>query len=111
MLSLGQRLKYAREKKNLKQTQVKNKTGIHNKTLSGYENDRAEPDFETLLKLAELYEVDINWIIGKKGKTDDERKEGKLIEIYARLPENKQKIIMDLIESLLQDTKEKNKFE
>ncbi|NRQ56083.1 helix-turn-helix transcriptional regulator [Brevibacillus sp. HD1.4A] len=58
----GDRLREAREKKNLKQTQVRDRTGINNKTLSGYENSVSEPDLETLKTLAELYEVSVDWL-------------------------------------------------
>lgn len=108
MFSLGQRLKFARERKNLKQLEVAKKTGINNKTLSGYEHGRAEPDFDTLLKLAELYEVDIHWIIGKK-QVEDENLQN-IIDSFDLLSESKQKIVLDLIESLLKDeTRGKNK--
>lgn len=66
MSSLGERLKEAREKRNLKQIQVMRHTGINNKTLSGYENNVSEPDLETLKTLAELYGVKIDYFVGKK---------------------------------------------
>lgn len=55
----------AREKKGFKQTQVKEKTGIHNKTLSGYENGVSEPDVQTLNLLSDLYDVSMDWLYGK----------------------------------------------
>lgn len=64
MSIIAERLRIARKKKGYKQTYVKDKTGINNKTLSGYENNVAEPDFKTLKTLAELYEVSVEWLIG-----------------------------------------------
>ncbi|MFC3797936.1 helix-turn-helix domain-containing protein [Cohnella sp. GCM10012308] len=69
MSDLGSRLRSARERKGLKQTQVKDRTGINNKTLSGYENGVSEPDTDTLMKLAEIYEVSTDWLIGKKNES------------------------------------------
>lgn len=71
MAGLGARLKWAREKKDLKQTQVKDRTGINNKTLSGYENEVSEPDVETLKTLATLYEVSLDWLMGKEKDSID----------------------------------------
>ena len=68
MDTLGDRLRKARERKNLTQVQVKQRTGINNKTLSGYEKNVSEPDLETLKILANLYEVSVDWLIGN---TDD----------------------------------------
>ena len=68
MSTLGDRLRLARERKGLKQTQVKEKTNINNKTLSGYENNVSEPDSSTLATLAELYEVSYRWLLTGKGE-------------------------------------------
>lgn len=60
--TLGDRLRLARQKKGFKQTDVKERTKINNKTLSGYENNVSEPDITTLTELAELYEVSLEWL-------------------------------------------------
>lgn len=70
--TLGERLRIAREKKNLKQTQVMAKTGINNKTLSGYEKGVSEPDLETLRILADLYEVSVDWLTGREKDSVDQ---------------------------------------
>ncbi|MGE7114728.1 helix-turn-helix domain-containing protein [Lysinibacillus sp. NPDC047702] len=62
METLGKRLKLARQNSGLKQIQVKERTQINNKTLSGYENDVSEPDLTTLTVLAELYGVSLQWL-------------------------------------------------
>lgn len=67
MSTLGERLKLARERTGLKQTQVKERTNINNKTLSGYENNVSEPDSATLGVLAELYGVSYKWLITGEG--------------------------------------------
>lgn len=64
MSIISERLKYVRELRNITQMQVYNDTGIHHKTLSGYERNVSEPDIETLKKLAEYYNVDINYLLG-----------------------------------------------
>lgn len=68
MTTIGERLRIARDKSGLKQTQVKERTNINNKTLSGYENNVSQPDTETLVTLAELYEVSFEWLFAGKGE-------------------------------------------
>ncbi|MGG4504061.1 helix-turn-helix domain-containing protein [Paenibacillus polymyxa] len=80
------RLKEARTKANLTQVQVKSHTGINNKTLSGYENGIAQPDYETLNKLCTLYGVTIDWVLGNTNNpnsalNDTERALVKAIEL------------------------------
>lgn len=71
MTTLGERLKIAREKKGYSQMQVKERTNINNKTLSGYENNVSEPDTKTLSVLAELYEVSFKWLLTGKGSMQE----------------------------------------
>ncbi|GGJ67761.1 helix-turn-helix domain-containing protein [Virgibacillus salexigens] len=62
-MNYGERLKKIREVKGFKQIDVAKKLGIKNNTLSGYEASNRQPDFDTLKKLADLYEVSIDFII------------------------------------------------
>lgn len=62
---LGIRLRMARQAKHLTQVQVKSLTNINNKTLSGYEKGVSEPDINTLITLANLYETSIDYLVGK----------------------------------------------
>ncbi len=55
MKNIGLILKNARERNNLTQKQVMELTGINRKSLSGYENNVAEPDLHTFSLLANLY--------------------------------------------------------
>ncbi|MGD7007578.1 helix-turn-helix domain-containing protein [Metabacillus sp. 84] len=60
-MQVGNRLRKAREKKRLSQIEVARRTPISNKALSRYETDGAEPDFDTLKLLADLYEVPVSY--------------------------------------------------
>lgn len=71
MSTIGERLRIARDKSGLKQTQVKERTNINNKTLSGYENNVSRPDLETLKLLAELYGVSTDYLLGHEMKEDN----------------------------------------
>ena len=55
MKDIGKILKNARENKEYTQKQVMELTGIHRKSLSGYENNVAEPDLSTFATLANLF--------------------------------------------------------
>lgn len=62
-MTLGDRLRRAREQKGFTQVGVSRKLGINNKTLSGYEKNIGTPSPETLAKLADLYEVSIDYLV------------------------------------------------
>lgn len=64
MPKLGLRLRKAREMAGLSQLEAAKKLGISNGTLSGYERDYRDPDTRTLEKIANLYEVSVDWLLG-----------------------------------------------
>ncbi|WP_157729657.1 helix-turn-helix domain-containing protein [Tumebacillus algifaecis] len=70
-MTLGQRLKEARKKKRLTQSDVAQTLGIDFTTVSKHENDKYEPDVETLKAYAELYEEELSYLLtGEYGKDD-----------------------------------------
>lgn len=66
MSRIGDRLKNIREDKMLSQIQVYKDTGIHNKTLSGYERGVSQPDLETIALLARYYGVSTDYLLLEK---------------------------------------------
>ena len=63
------RLRYLREKKGLSQTEAAKKLGIVRTTYSNYEAGNREPDNETLRKLAEFYEVSVDYLLGVEAQS------------------------------------------
>lgn len=66
MNNIGQKLKYARQNKELTQEAVMRLTGINRKSLSGYENNVAEPDLMTFATLVKLYGLSADSILEVK---------------------------------------------
>lgn len=63
-MTLGERLKDARKKKNFTQMNAAKKLGVTNGALSGYERNYRDPDTDMLRKMADLYEVSTEWLLG-----------------------------------------------
>lgn len=74
-MSLGERLKQLRKKKKLIQKDIAEMLGIDNTTVSKWESDTYEPDIDNLNKLAEIYGVSVDYLIGNK-KSDGAVAEG-----------------------------------
>ena len=68
MKTLGDSLRNAREEKNLTQMEVAKKTGIHNKTISNYENGVSSPDPNALKTFADIYETSVDYLLGRSDK-------------------------------------------
>lgn len=61
---LGLRLKKAREKKKLTQEQAGRFAGVSGGSISGYENNIADPPVDVMRRLASLYGVTTDYLYG-----------------------------------------------
>jgi transcriptional regulator with XRE-family HTH domain len=59
-MGLAEKLKFYRERKKLYQQDVASFLNVTQQTISHYEKGRIVPDLETLIKLTQLYEVELN---------------------------------------------------
>ena len=64
------RLKELRKSKGYTQVAVQMQTGIEQTLLSKYENDERIPPTETLIRLAEFYNVSVDYIICRTDKPE-----------------------------------------
>ena len=62
---LGKRLKMLRESNNLTQIELGKILGVGNVTLSQYEKGDRNPDYDTLLRIADYFNVSTDYLLGK----------------------------------------------
>lgn len=85
------RLKELRMSKNLRQEQVANLIGVNKSAISTYENDIRQPSFEILVRLANLYRVSTDYLLG--------RTDNRAVDLSG-LTEREALLICDLVESM-----------
>ena len=59
------RLRELRLSKGLRQEQVAKLIGVNKSAISTYENDTRQPSFEILVRLANLYRVSTDYLLGQ----------------------------------------------
>ncbi len=64
MRTIKNRIRDLREDADLRQIDVANATGIDQKTLSNYETGKTNPDSYSLIKLADFFQVTIDYLLG-----------------------------------------------
>jgi len=64
-MDLGSRLRKLREEKGISQLELAKALNLSNIMLSRYEKNRRSPDYETLNKLADFYEVSTDYLLGR----------------------------------------------
>lgn len=67
MVNMGRRLKLLRKQNKLTQKQVAERTGLAVSAISSYESGARFPTYQTLIKLASMYHVTCDYLIGMPG--------------------------------------------
>ncbi len=85
------RLRDLREDRDLRQTDVSKVTGIDQRTLSNYETGKTLPDSSALIRLANFFNVSIDYLVGRVDINVTSRNDIKkqLDSIYATLDDIK----------------------
>ncbi|MDY3901958.1 helix-turn-helix transcriptional regulator [Peptoniphilus sp.] len=65
-MTFGENIKNLRIKNNLTQKELAEKLNLSRPTIGRYESDERFPDKETIIDLAELFDVSIDEIFGRK---------------------------------------------
>ena len=112
MISLPDRLKELRKSKKLTQTELGKILGVGKTTISMYETNNSTPNDEIKLKIAEYFNVSVDYLLGKtdiKNHTDDPNITVALHSNtdYDDLPDEAKKEINNFIEFVKQKYKDK----
>ena len=61
---MNNRIRELRKSRGLTMKQLGDVLGLTESTISQYENDKRQPDYETLLRLSEYFGVSVGYILG-----------------------------------------------
>ena len=64
MVNMGNKLKKLRSEKNLTQKQVADRIGLAISAISSYESGTRYPSYEVLIKLARMFHVSTDYLLG-----------------------------------------------
>ena len=64
-MNIGNRIAFLRDQRGLTQEELATSLGISRAALSHYEKNRREPDTETLSKVADLFQVSLDYLAGR----------------------------------------------
>lgn len=68
--------KQLRKERGLTQVELAKMVNVQQTTVSKWEVGRATPDYPVLLKLAEIYNVSVDYLLGREEITEEERSAG-----------------------------------
>ena len=111
MSTINERIKEMRKKKGLTLLEVAEYLGVQEATVQRYESGNIKNlKHETICKLAELFGCDPRYLVGwtannpaadKSTITDEEQM---LLELFRRVPEDRQQMVLDMIRIALKQS-------
>ena len=108
------RLKYLRTERGENLEKVAEYLNVSIQTISNYENEKRDMTPDTIIKLAEYFNVSTDYLLGKSDIRNPEKvqndplglaKIGFSLENYTPLTEKQKEQIRDLLEIILKDNK------
>lgn len=97
MVELGRKLRELRTERKLTQQQAAQRLGVTASVVSAYENDIRQPSLEVLVKLARLYNVSTDYLLGASGRRTPDPEH--LISLDGLTP-NKITLVVQLVNAL-----------
>lgn len=85
-MSMGERLKKAREKKGLSREDLGKYLGVSYSTISKYETDEREPSNEILIKICKYLDISADYLLGRSDDVPVEEIKASDEEIISTFP-------------------------
>jgi transcriptional regulator with XRE-family HTH domain len=109
-MTFGKRLSRLRESRNMDQTKLGEILNLSKSTVSAYEHDQRQPSPETIVLIAEIFNVTTDYLLrGEEDTTKDNELSRELkdfIERYNKLDEDEKEFLMKKIEKLTKTLEE-----
>lgn len=94
-MKFSNKLRNLIEERNLTQKKVANDLNIAPSTMSGYVQGSSEPDFETLKRIAEYFNVSADYLLSMKSINCSSSSEDELIRVFRSLTNEQQRIFIE----------------
>ena len=79
------RIKELRTKRGIKQSDLCKQLGVTQGSLSGWETGRYEPDLSAIKKMAEMFDVSVDYLIGRDETADERKTKGYFVPVLGRV--------------------------
>ena len=88
---MANRIKDLREDRDMRQSDLAAATGIDQRTISNYETGKTSPDAYALIKLADFFDVSIDYLVGRTSTdlSSEEKRDRIIDDIIKELAELK----------------------
>jgi transcriptional regulator with XRE-family HTH domain len=111
MLNIGERIIQLRKQQNLSQEELAKKTGVSRTIIGNYERNENTPSIEVIIKLAKVFNVSVDFLIGEGQLSNLDKDLLRRIEDIENLDGETKKHLFFLIDNIIQNYKTKKAFD
>lgn len=107
-MNLIKRLKELRQSRGISQQQLADVAMVSQQSINKYENHNIEPDITTMIRIADYFEVSVDYLIGRSNiremadeisVSDLNQTERKLVAGFQKLNNIQKKCVLNIIDS------------
>jgi transcriptional regulator with XRE-family HTH domain len=110
MLHIGERITHLRKQLNLSQQDLADSIKVSRTIIGNYERDLNMPSIDVLLKLAKVFNVSVDFLIGEGRIANYDNETLKRIDDIEKLDSDTKKHLFFLIDNVIQNFKTKKAF-
>ena len=108
-MTIGEHIMLLRKKKELSQAELGKKIGTSGDIIGRYERDIMMPSIEVIMKIADVLEVSIDYLVGTNDLKLD-KATLKRLEDIAKLSDDAKKYIFEHLDMMIRDFKNKKSY-
>jgi len=109
-MTLGEKVKYERQKQSLSQQQLADSADIHQKNISKYEKDLVTPSATILKKIADALNVTTDYLLNDDNSTIKDVVLLKQFKEVDQLHDNEKSALMTVISAFIRDAKTRQAY-
>jgi transcriptional regulator with XRE-family HTH domain len=110
MFNIGERIIQLRKQHNLSQDELAKKINVSRTIIGNYERNTNTPSIEVLIKIAENFDVTVDYLIGEGKLSSYDKDVIKRIEDIDKLDTNTKEHLYFLVDNVIQNFKTKQAF-
>lgn len=109
-MNISKRIIELRKLNNWSQSDLANKTDVSQVMIGKYERGDATPSIEVAEKIADVFEVSLDYLVGKGINASFDKKTVQRLQDIQTLDDNTQSMLFRIIDTIIRDTKAKKAY-
>jgi len=103
-MSFGKTVSELRKQHKISQEELAKNIGVHQNVIGRYEREEAKPSIDIATKLADIFKVSLDYLVGKTELLVDEDISERILTIQ-KLPDTDKEHILFTIDAMIRDAK------